>query len=216
MFWPVFLAFSPHSHPWGLGKCAWNNPSGQAWSWSPSCLPAPAPSSFTSPGLTLPAPEPGQAIYGVGGRLALGAPLSPAAVCCPRESPLAECLLWERTSSRKLLVRRPESKERVPGGQSRLPPTCVPSLQPPPLCSLPSPCPHGSQKPSLPITAPGLGSSSPVEPRRLKHSRSTRAFGGPRGRPCQPVKSSQARAPWKDLQGQRSPPGSSRALRPSC
>lgn len=78
---PVFLAFSPRSHPWGLRKCAWNNPSGQAWSWSPPCLPAPAPSSFTSPGLTLPAPEPGQAIYGVGGRLALGAPLSPAAVC---------------------------------------------------------------------------------------------------------------------------------------
>lgn len=84
---PVFLAFSPRSHPWGLRKCAWNNPSGQAWSWSPSCLPAPAPSSFTSPGLTLLALEPGQAIYGVGGRLALGAPLSPAAVCCPRESP---------------------------------------------------------------------------------------------------------------------------------
>lgn len=78
---PVFLAFSPRSHPWGLRKCAWNNPSGQAWSWSPPCLPAPAPSSFTSPGLTLPALEPGQAIYGVGGRLALGAPLSPAAVC---------------------------------------------------------------------------------------------------------------------------------------
>lgn len=80
---PVFLAFSPRSHPWGLRKCAWNNPSGQAWSWSPPCLPAPAPapSSLTSPGLTLPALEPGQAIYGVGGRLALGAPLSPAAVC---------------------------------------------------------------------------------------------------------------------------------------
>lgn len=84
--------------------------------------------------------------------LALGAPLSPCScVHCPCESPLAECLKGERASTRKLQVRGPESgKERVPGGQSQLPPACIPSAAPllSALSSLPSlmgprspPCP---------------------------------------------------------------------------
>lgn len=51
---PVFLAFSPRSHPWGLRKCAWNNPSGQAWSWSPASQLQPPPVSLPQGSLCWP------------------------------------------------------------------------------------------------------------------------------------------------------------------
>lgn len=141
-------------------------------------LPAPAPSAFTSPGTCFRL-SPEQTISGVGGRTCHRGHLRPSCSCVPfslrvpRESPSAECLMWERVSARKLLVRRRESgKDRVPGGQSWLTHLLSP-LESPPLCFLPFPFRHVFQKRSLTITAPGLGFSSPTsptgEPWELKH-----------------------------------------------
>lgn len=118
------LAPGSLSDPWGLRKCAWNNPSRQ---WGLGHL---HPSHPQHPPASLPwAHTPGSGarnrlFLGPEEGLASGAPLSPCS-CAPGpcESPSAECLTWERVCARKLLAKQPESwKERVPGGQSQLPP----------------------------------------------------------------------------------------------
>ena len=187
--------------------------------------PSPRPLLLHFRGLTLLAPWPEQDISGVGGRPCLGCTSVPLQLCalCPSESLSAECLMWERVSVRKLLVRQPESEK-----ESRWPESAPTHLHSPSggassLLSPLRPCPPGSQKPSLPITAPGLGSSSPHPCRALKqlwrpnHSGSSRGFGGPQGQALS-ASSSPVRAghPGKALQGQRGPPVSPRALRPDC
>lgn len=79
----------------------------------------------------------------------------------------------------------PESgKERVPGGQSQLPPTCFPHGVSSSLLSPPPPLRHGFQKPSMAISAPCLSISAqpsrPLgKPWRLRHSGSMGGFRGP-------------------------------------
>lgn len=178
--------------------------------WSPSCLQLqPPPVRF--PRAHSAGPGQDRLFMGWEGDLP-GAHLCSLQLCalCPRESPLAVPPVGKEPppgnswSDGLNLRRRGSLVARV----SSHPPT-FPLCQPLPLCSL-LPLPHGSQKPSPPITTPGLGSSSPVEPRRLKHSQEHMGLRRTRGRPCQPVKSSQARAPMERSQGQHSPPGSSR------
>lgn len=122
-----------------------------------SSLPFPPTQAVPFPMLTLPALGPAQAISGLEEGLASGGTSVPCSCApCPCESLSAECLMWERVSVRKLLVRPPGSwKERVPGGQHQLPPICSPSLLS---------APHGGQKPALPTSAFGRGfTSHPLE-----------------------------------------------------
>jgi hypothetical protein len=93
---PMFLASGPYSVPWGLRKCAWNNPHTHPHLWAMVVL---VTSTLPPPSIWLHFPKFtlwAQAISGVGGRTLLGGTSVPSSCApYPHESPSVECLLWE-------------------------------------------------------------------------------------------------------------------------
>lgn len=177
--------------------------------------PSPRPLLLHFRGLTLLAPWPEQAISGVGGKSCLGCTSVPQQLCafCPHESLSAECLMWEKVSVRKLLVRQPESeKERVPVARvSSHPPAfplwspLLPAFSPPPL---PPWVPetlsaHYSPCTRLEFPPPWLPTEEALEAETLWQL--VGLWRPPGAGPVSLVKSSQGWAPWE------SSPGATRA-----